>query len=92
MLKNTYFSDHWCTPPAEFAPENLSLSLDEWKMKFLPQELGPDYQMRPSQCNMFAVNQDNLPKFLSGELPGNTSENIEKIACRDLAGWTYDQT
>merc|ERR1711862_623919 len=55
--------DHWCTPPDHVKPENFNISLEEWKMKFLPMELGPDYQPRPSQCSMFNVTVDNLPKF-----------------------------
>lgn len=40
---------------------------------------------------MFAVTNDNLPKFLNGELPGNDSQGLEKIQCKDADGWTYDQ-
>ena len=86
-----FTSDHWCTPPDHVKPENLNISLEEWKMKFLPIELGPDYQPRPSQCSMFNVTDDNLPKFLRGELPGNQSEDLEKLDCRSNGGWTYDQ-
>lgn len=83
--------DHWCTPPEDLSPEALNITFDQWRSSFLPQELGPDYQMRPSQCSMYSVSQDNLPKFLSGELPGNDSEGLEKIQCKDAGGWSYDQ-
>ena len=33
--------DHWCAPPVGFEPETLNLTLDHWKLTFLPQEIGP---------------------------------------------------
>ena len=69
----------------------MNISLEDWKQKFLPIELGPDYQPRASQCSMFEVTENEIPKFLSGEFPGNQSENLKKIDCRSNGGWTYDQ-
>ena len=85
------FTDHWCTPADHIKPETLNISLEDWKQKFLPIELGPDYQPRASQCSMFEVTENEIPKFLSGEFPGNQSENMKKIDCRNNGGWTYDQ-
>jgi len=84
--------DHWCTPADHIKPETLNISLEDWKQKFLPIELGPDYQPRASQCSMFEVTENEIPKFLSGEFPGNQSENLKKIDCRNNGGWTYDQS
>ena len=86
-----FFTDHWCTPADHIKPETLNISLEDWKQKFLPIELGPDYQPRASQCSMFEVTENEIPKFLSGEFPGNQSENLKKIDCRNNGGWTYDQ-
>ena len=72
-------------------PELLNISIDEWKMTFLPQELGPDYQMRPSQCSMFNVSKEDVPRFLSRELPGNQSSSWDKLDCRSNGGWNYSQ-
>ena len=66
------------------------MSLDQWKATFLPMELGPDYQPRPSQCNMYAVDNDTLPAFLSGELPGNRTD-LATTTCAEHKGYTYDQ-
>ena len=40
---------------------------------------------------MFEVTENEIPKFLSGEFPGNQSENLKKTDCRSNGGWTYDQ-
>ncbi len=45
------------------------MTLEEWKQKFLPIELGPDYRPRSSQCFMYNVTEQNLPLYLSGALP-----------------------
>lgn len=66
------------------------MTLQQWQATFLPIELGPDYQPRPSQCNMYQVDDETLPAFLSGELPGNKTD-LETVACKELTGWTYDQ-
>lgn len=84
--------DHWCSPPKGLEPETLGLSLDDWKHTFLPQELGPDFQMRSSRCQMYNVTVDNLDMFLTGQLPGNDSEELDKLACKSLEGWSYDQS
>ena len=84
------FTDHWCNPTENLKPETLNISLEDWKQKFLPIELGPDYQPRPSQCSMFEVTENDVSKFLSGEFPGNQSENLKKIDCRSNGGWSYD--
>jgi hypothetical protein len=71
-------------------PATLNVSLPEWKAMFLPQELGPDFQMRASKCNMYSVTEDNLPLFLSGQLPGNATD-LPKTECRQLEGFDYDK-
>ena len=44
-LHACFFLDHWCTPPEGFDPQTLNISLETWKSLFLPQELGPDFQV-----------------------------------------------
>ena len=90
-MQHSIILDHWCTPPENIGPESLNISLDQWRRTFLPQELGPDFQMRSSQCQMFEVTEENLPMFMAGNLPNNQSQSLSKVACRDLKGWTYNQ-
>ena len=71
-----HISDHWCTPPDFMSPERLKISLDDWKQKFLPIEIGPDYQPRPSQCSMYKVDNRTLRSFLAGRLPDNDTETV----------------
>ena len=85
FLHLIFFTDHWCTPADHIKPETLNISLEDWKQKFLPIELGPDYQPRASQCSMFEVTENEIPKFLSGEFPGNQSENLKKVTYLALA-------
>ena len=78
-------TDHWCTPPEHLEPSRLNINLTEWKKIFLPQEVGPDQQIRFSQCSMYEVTNDTLTSFLMGELPVNGSKLLP------CTGWTYDQ-
>lgn len=82
--------DHWCTPPDNLSPDTLNMSLEQWKTTFLPVEIGPDFQPRPSKCFMYNVTDDNLPLFLSQELPGNNTD-LPKVSCEALDGYTYDR-
>jgi len=79
---------HYCTPPAGLEPETLGMNLTTWQETFLPLELAPDYQMRPSQCNMYAVTLDSLDEFLEG----TTRNTTELVSCRNVSGFTYDQS
>jgi len=38
---------------------------------------------------MYSVSKEIVPKFLSGELPGNQTWDL--LECKNVAGWTYDQ-
>lgn len=78
---------HYCTPPEGLEPETLGMNLTTWKETFLPLELAPDYQMRPSQCNMYAVTPDTVDAFLEG-----TTNTTEVVSCRNVSGFTYDQS
>merc|ERR1719259_160472 len=64
------------------------MNLTTWQETFLPLELAPDYQMRPSQCNMYAVTLDSLDEFLEG----TTRNTTELVSCRNVSGFTYDQS
>ena len=69
----------------------FNITLDQWKETFLPMELGPDYQPRPSQCSMYKVDNETVQEFLSGTKPGNYS-GLETVLCKDLLGYDYDQS
>ena len=60
-LNACLISDHWCSPPDFMSPQRLNMTLAEWKEKFLPEEIGPDYLPRRSQCSMFKVGCDLDP-------------------------------
>ena len=83
--------DHWCTPPPEVEPATLNMTLDQWKMTFLPMELGPDYKPRSSQCMMYAINENQtLNQFVTHQLPGNRTD-LQTVSCEQLWGYEYDQ-
>ena len=52
-------------------------------------ELAPDYQMKPSQCNMYNVTPDILDGFLDGSIQKNTTP---VVSCASVNGYTYDQS
>ena len=79
-------SAHWCTPPEFMQPDDLNMTLDQWKATFLPMALGPDYQPRPSGCVMYNVTEETLPYFLNGQMPDNMTTTV---ACTELDGYTY---
>ena len=95
-------SDHWCTAPDYMTPEALNMTLDMWKMKFLPIELGPDFRPRTSQCRMYPVSEEKLPLYLAGALPppppppdpANPMMPPPPCAdcwyCGEVNGWDYD--
>ena len=94
------YVDHWCTPPEYMTPEVLGMTLEEWKTKFLPAELGYDFTPRASQCWMYPVSEENLPLFLSGELsppPPDYSTTLATYCdncwyCGDVNGWDFDDS
>ncbi len=83
-------------------PEALNMTLDMWKMKFLPIELGPDFRPRTSQCRMYPVSEEKLPLYLAGALPppppppdpANPMMPPPPCAdcwyCGEVNGWDYD--
>jgi len=81
---------HYCTPPEGLEPETLAMNLTTWQETFLPLELAPDYQMRPSQCNMYNVTPETLTSFLDGGV--ETRNATPTVSCRDVSGYTYDKT
>ena len=82
------------------SPETLKISLDEWKQKFLPTEIGPDYQPRPSQCSMYKVDNRTLRSFIAGRLPDDDTETVPCLSYEhnQTHSWTigygyeYDRT
>ena len=92
MLYFFYTPDHWCSPPSSHLPLfNASYSMDDWKLAFLPKELGADQNMRPSQCKIYDI-QDwvTIEQVANGSLVLN--DDWPQLGCAEADGYTYDQS
>ncbi len=71
-------------------PEKLGITLDEWKEKFLPTEIGPMMLPEPSRCKMYRVEETaDFSAILDGRVTfDNTSETV---TCEELIGYEYDR-
>ncbi|XP_059097213.1 carcinine transporter-like [Tigriopus californicus] len=83
-----HIPDHWCDPPSGLTPAELNLNLEEWKDLMLPKVLGPDYQMRWSQCHMYNVQNQTLESILRDK----NLTGMPQISCEEVNGYQYDKS